>query len=105
MVRRLSGSRFALESTSRSNRMLGRPARRANAPQGERELAELLERVSVLATATYTHPFMAKRKHVPSDVEVRVLEKSKRRCCLCFSLDGDFKEKEGQIAHLDRNPA
>lgn len=48
---------------------------------------------------------MAKRKHVPSDVEVRVLEKSRRRCCLCFSLDGDFKEKEGQIAHLDRNPA
>lgn len=46
-----------------------------------------------------------KRKTVPSDVEVRVLEKCKRRCCLCFSLDVDFKEKEGQIAHLDRNPA
>lgn len=35
--------------------------------------------------------------------EQEVLEKSGRRCCLCFGLDGDLRCKRGQIAHLDRN--
>lgn len=46
---------------------------------------------------------MPKRKRVPSDIEARVLEKSRRRCCLCWSLERDFKEKDGQIAHLDQD--
>ncbi|MBI4621416.1 MAG: hypothetical protein HY739_14875 [Desulfobacterales bacterium] len=34
-----------------------------------------------------------------------ILEKSKRRCCLCFGLNYDSMRKRGQIAHLDRDPA
>lgn len=34
-----------------------------------------------------------------------VLVRSARRCCLCFGLNGDFSEKKGQVAHLDRDPA
>jgi len=30
---------------------------------------------------------------------------SRRRCCMCFGLEGDVGVKEGQIAHLDRNRA
>jgi hypothetical protein len=30
---------------------------------------------------------------------------SGRRCCLCFGLSGDFSQKRGQIAHLDKNPS
>jgi len=43
----------------------------------------------------------------PNDpaIEARVLTRSARRCCLCFFLKRDFTEKEGQIAHLDQNPA
>jgi hypothetical protein len=43
----------------------------------------------------------------PNDpaTEARVLSRCARRCCLCFWLKGDFAEKEGQIAHLDHNPA
>jgi hypothetical protein len=43
----------------------------------------------------------------PNDpaIEARVLTRSARRCCLCFQLKRDFTEKEGQIAHLDQNPA
>lgn len=48
---------------------------------------------------------MTKRKPVPVSNETEVLVKSKRRCCLCFVLNGDDAEKKGQIAHLDRNPA
>jgi hypothetical protein len=43
------------------------------------------------------------RKPVPPEVETAVLAKSARRCALCFHLDGDLKEKIGQIAHLDSN--
>lgn len=38
-------------------------------------------------------------------IEAKVLARSARRCCLCFSLKRDFTEKEGQLAHLDQNPA
>jgi hypothetical protein len=47
---------------------------------------------------------MARRTNDPT-IESRVLTRSARRCCLCFSLKRDFSEKEGQIAHLDQNPA
>jgi hypothetical protein len=46
----------------------------------------------------------AKRKK-NSKAENDVLEKSKRRCCLCFGWDEDSRRKKGQIAHLDKNPA
>ena len=46
------------------------------------------------------------RTHIPVDVETTLLaDKSLRRCCVCFGLDGDTRPKRGQIAHLDKNPA
>jgi hypothetical protein len=44
-----------------------------------------------------------KRKRFPKIVETKVLVESRRRCALCFGLDGDTAEKEGQLAHVDRN--
>lgn len=46
---------------------------------------------------------MASRKKIPIDIESEVLVKSRRRCCLCFGINGDLEEKRGQIAHLDKN--
>jgi hypothetical protein len=37
------------------------------------------------------------------DDEAKVFEKCRRRCCVCFVLDGDASEKKGQLAHLDQN--
>ena len=34
-----------------------------------------------------------------------VLVASRRRCALCYGLDGDTTEKEGQLAHVDRDAA
>jgi hypothetical protein len=48
---------------------------------------------------------MARRKRTPRGTETEVLVRSRRRCCLCFGLEGDLGEKEGQIAHLDRDPS
>src|SRR5690348_704592 len=48
---------------------------------------------------------MNKRRRPDPTVEARVLMLSGRRCCLCLVLDHDSDEKEGQIAHLDHNPA
>jgi hypothetical protein len=45
------------------------------------------------------------RKPVPRATELSILDKSRRRCALCFQLVGDLSEKHGQIAHLDHNPA
>ncbi|MFT3786009.1 MAG: hypothetical protein QM770_07570 [Tepidisphaeraceae bacterium] len=39
------------------------------------------------------------------DTETKVLVASARRCCLCFGLNHDRGIKEGQLAHLDDNPA
>ena len=44
-----------------------------------------------------------KRKSIPAGIEARVLIDSSRRCCLCFGLEQDFKIKDGQIAHIDRD--
>jgi hypothetical protein len=30
---------------------------------------------------------------------------SGRRCCLCWHYDSDFRQKHGQIAHLDQDPS
>ena len=32
-----------------------------------------------------------------------MLQQSARRCCFCFGINGDFGEKEGQIAHVNRD--
>ena len=45
----------------------------------------------------------ASRAKTHKDVESAVLLKSKRRCCLCFGLNNDDAEKEGQIPTLDGN--
>ncbi len=44
-----------------------------------------------------------KRKRFPKTIETQVLLGTRRRCALCFGLDGDTTEKEGQVAHIDRN--
>jgi hypothetical protein len=41
------------------------------------------------------------RKKIKNDMQVELFNLSKRRCCICYSLDNDLKEKRGQIAHLD----
>ncbi|MEQ6118208.1 hypothetical protein [Reichenbachiella sp. MALMAid0571] len=43
------------------------------------------------------------RKAVPKDIETYVLIDSKRTCPLCAGIDGDYKVKLGQIAHLDKD--
>lgn len=45
------------------------------------------------------------RKKIPLNVETSVLTKSRRRCCLCVHVDGDWNAKLGQIAHLDQDPS
>jgi hypothetical protein len=44
-----------------------------------------------------------KRPALPAAIEIEVLTKSARRCSLCHGLNKDFSEKQGQIAHLDKN--
>ncbi len=44
-----------------------------------------------------------KRAKLPPEVEASVLIKSARRCAICFAYAQDFKQKPGQIAHLDHN--
>jgi hypothetical protein len=48
---------------------------------------------------------MSDRPKIPSSVETQVLTASRRRCCLCFGLQGDLAETKGQIAHLDHDPS
>lgn len=48
---------------------------------------------------------MASRKKTPADVEKQVLLQSRRRCCLCFWLEGIDEVVKGQIAHLDNDPS
>lgn len=43
------------------------------------------------------------RKKIPDDAQRSVLTKSRRRCCLCFWLDGCDEVQKGQIAHLDQD--
>lgn len=48
---------------------------------------------------------MANRKRPSEFTEFRVLESSARRCCLCFGVNHDYTEKNGQFAHLDHDPS
>jgi len=43
----------------------------------------------------------APRKRPPTENETQILVQSRRRCALCFHLNGDLAEKIGQVAHLD----
>lgn len=43
------------------------------------------------------------RKHIPHQIQVSILVKSRRRCCICYGLNRDTALKAGQIAHLDHN--
>jgi len=38
-------------------------------------------------------------------MEVRVIKRCRRRCCICYGLKRDDSIKQGQIAHLDRDPS
>ncbi|PCJ84320.1 MAG: hypothetical protein COA57_09450 [Flavobacteriales bacterium] len=48
---------------------------------------------------------MSNRVKVPIPVETELLRLSARRCCLCYGVDHDINEKEGQEAHLDKDPS
>jgi hypothetical protein len=48
---------------------------------------------------------MNARTRIPEHIQHRVLDRSRRRCALCVHFDADWGQKEGQIAHLDRNPS
>lgn len=41
------------------------------------------------------------RRPIPQEILTTILVSSARRCCLCFGLNGDFEQKQGQIAHVD----
>lgn len=43
------------------------------------------------------------RKKLKTIVERNILINCKRRCALCFGLNGDVGIKTGQIAHIDKN--
>lgn len=43
-------------------------------------------------------------KRITTEIEQRILLKSKRRCALCFYDEGKDEPQIGHIAHLDRNP-
>lgn len=46
----------------------------------------------------------SQRPAIPQKMQTELLRLSRRRCCLCFGLKRDIEQKDGQIAHLDRNP-
>jgi hypothetical protein len=48
---------------------------------------------------------MNARTHTPEHIQHRVLDRSRRRCALCVHFNNDWGQKEGQIAHLDRDPS
>jgi hypothetical protein len=48
---------------------------------------------------------MLTRKPTPEDTQHRVLDRSRRRCALCVHFDNHYGQKEGQIAHIDRDPS
>lgn len=44
------------------------------------------------------------RQKIPQQTETKILLNCRRRCSLCFGLERDNRIKQGQIAHLDKNP-
>jgi hypothetical protein len=47
----------------------------------------------------------SKRKKTPQEIETDVLTNSARRCALCFHLQANLDQQDGQIAHLDKDSA
>ena len=47
----------------------------------------------------------SRRAHIPKSTETAVLFASRRRCCLCFYVDGVDQEQNGQLAHLNKSAA
>jgi hypothetical protein len=43
------------------------------------------------------------RAPIPSSVRDEVVNRCRRRCCMCYGLNGTLEIKDGQIAHLDRD--
>lgn len=43
------------------------------------------------------------RAAIPTAVRLDVLMLCRRRCCMCFGLDGKLDVKDGQLAHLDQD--
>ena len=43
------------------------------------------------------------RKKVAPKIETEVLTRSARRCCICVGMNGDWQQKQGQIAHIDHD--
>jgi len=41
------------------------------------------------------------RKAIPDATQTNIFLKSRRRCCLCFWLNGEDDVKKGQLAHID----
>lgn len=46
---------------------------------------------------------MSHRKQPTDVVQAELLTKCRRRCCMCYSLDRDNRQKKGQVAHIDRD--
>lgn len=62
------------------------------------------ERTARRPTVKSRSPIVS-RVVIPPEIRRELLARCLRRCCMCFVLKGDRTEKEGQIAHLDRNRA
>ncbi len=45
------------------------------------------------------------RQRTSREIELTVLDRSRRRCALCFHLKNDLTEKHGQLVHLDNDRA
>ena len=43
------------------------------------------------------------RKKIPTEIQTQVLIQCRRRCCICYGLEKDYKIKSGQIAHINHN--
>ncbi len=44
----------------------------------------------------------SERTKIPAETQREVLLRSRRRCCLCYGLSGNFDERIGQVAHIDQ---
>ncbi|MCX6833620.1 MAG: hypothetical protein NTW07_00555 [candidate division Zixibacteria bacterium] len=45
----------------------------------------------------------SKRRSLSPEDEAKVFEKCLRRCCVCFVLENNDSQQDGQLAHLDHN--
>jgi hypothetical protein len=43
------------------------------------------------------------RRSLSPDDEAKVLEKCRRRCCVCFVLENNDSQRDGQLSHLDHD--